>query len=100
MYRDPVLSHSPRPLSLPPSPPCPLRVQDWAANFKYPFCANESTAAIGIPGRVHQGFLEYLIAMAPLLDAEVERIKPRRISLAGDSVGGAVSVITGAYLAR
>ncbi|EWM27768.1 lipase-like protein [Nannochloropsis gaditana] len=74
--------------------------EDWAANFNYPFCANESAAAIGIPGRVHQGFLEYLIAIAPLLDAEVERIKPRRISLAGDSVGGAVSVITGAYLAR
>jgi len=55
---------------------------------------------VGIPGRVHSGFLRYMAALAPLLDAEMERVKPRRLSLAGDSLGGAVAVLAGAYLTK
>lgn len=74
--------------------------EDWAANFDYPFSSDEAAAAVGVPGRVHKGFLRYLEALAPLLDAEMERVAPRRVSLAGDSLGGAVAVLTGAYLTK
>ena len=33
---------------------------DWAANFNYPFCSAADAAEIGVPGRVHTGFLLYM----------------------------------------
>jgi hypothetical protein len=73
---------------------------DWQSNFHYPFCSEEEAEATGLPGRVHGGFLRYVQALIPSIDAEMERLRPCRVSLAGDSLGGAVANLMGAYIAR
>lgn len=57
-------------------------------------------ANLGIPGRVHGGFLLYMKHLAPLIDEEMMRVKPKRVSLAGDSLGGAVANLAGVYISK
>lgn len=73
---------------------------DWSSNFHYPFCTEEESEDTRIPGRVHGGFLKYVQSLIPQVDAEMERVRPWKVSLAGDSLGGAVANLMGAYIAR
>jgi hypothetical protein len=73
---------------------------DWQSNFHYPFCTEEEAADARIPGRIHGGFLKYVQTLIPHIDAEMERVRPWKVSLAGDSLGGAVANLIGAYIAR
>ena len=57
-------------------------------------------ANLGIPGRVHGGFLLYMKHLAPLIDEEMMRVKPKKVSLAGDSLGGAVANLVGVYISK
>lgn len=73
---------------------------DWQSNFYYPFCTEDEAEDARIPGRIHGGFLKYVQALIPQMDAEMERVRPWKVSLAGDSLGGAVANLMGAYIAR
>lgn len=73
---------------------------DWQSNFLYPFCSEEEAEDARLPGRVHGGFLRYVKSLIPHIDAEMTRVRPSKVSLAGDSLGGAVANLLGAYIAR
>lgn len=103
---------------------------DWQSNFLYPFCSEAEAEDARLPGRVHGGFLRYVRELIPQIDAEMQRIRPWKVwlrilcsgrcfsymvsspvncnfgcqhpqvSLAGDSLGGAVANLIGAYIAR
>ena len=73
---------------------------DWQSNFAYAFCSEAEAEDRRIPGRVHQGFLRYVESLIPAIDAEMQRVQPSKVSLAGDSLGGAVANLMATYIAR
>lgn len=73
---------------------------DWQSNFHYPFCSEEEAEDARIAGRVHGGFLRYVRSLIPGIDAEMARVRPWKVTLAGDSLGGAVANLVAVYIAR
>ena len=73
---------------------------DWTANYNYTLSTREAAAAAGLAGRVHVGFMQYVVSMASQIDAEVMRVRPRKVTVVGDSLGGGVAVLAGLYIAQ
>ena len=74
---------------------------DWDMNFDYKLASEEFTRDVGkVEGRAHNGFLTKAIEIRNDIDQLIYAKKPKRVSICGQSLGGAIANILGFYIAK